>query len=337
MKSIVPVWEIRYDDVREAQAVGKIPVLSTGIRFRSQSSSAWIIFWTTRRSAVLKALIDKGVVVNATPVRFHFLRPEAPQASFPEASRSPSRALLSQRPGRRSQKARDGSFCAMVNVVGREVSQSCLDGDHNECGHFRGISSTVSMFRWRAKASAGYGRDVALCGCRCHRVCSLRRGKAGCSGGVGRAVYLQREGGAGSYLGGASGWVRRLVGRRSSQAPRTVLTRRLDSGSTGVTCRVRRWNVVRTLAPWIDGHPATPLEGPLQAQCREDAQWSARSDPTRRRWELTGGRSRTAYRKGESACSTEPPEMLRGTQRYHHIAPVPRSPTPVSRFGHRRS
>lgn len=76
LKSIVPVWEIRYDDVREAQAVGKIPVVSTGIRFRSQSSSAWIIFWTTRRTVVLEALIDKGVVVNAIPVRFHFLRPE---------------------------------------------------------------------------------------------------------------------------------------------------------------------------------------------------------------------------------------------------------------------
>lgn len=78
LRSLVPVWEIRYDDVGEAQAVGKIPILSAGIRLRSRSSSEWIVFWTgRRRTAVLKALIDKGVSVSATPVRFHFLHPEA--------------------------------------------------------------------------------------------------------------------------------------------------------------------------------------------------------------------------------------------------------------------
>jgi hypothetical protein len=55
LAQFVPTWEIRYDDLAEVQAVGKIPLFSTGVRFRATSTNEWIVFWTFNRPKVLQA------------------------------------------------------------------------------------------------------------------------------------------------------------------------------------------------------------------------------------------------------------------------------------------
>src|SRR5664280_3276703 len=38
LRHAVPVWQARYDDLAEVQAVGKMPLIATGIRFRTAST-----------------------------------------------------------------------------------------------------------------------------------------------------------------------------------------------------------------------------------------------------------------------------------------------------------
>src|ERR1700686_1798696 len=73
LKVLVPTWEATYEDIVEVQAMGRISLVTTGIRFRTRSTNEWVIFWTLRRPEVLQAIAEKGLVVNADPVRFRYL------------------------------------------------------------------------------------------------------------------------------------------------------------------------------------------------------------------------------------------------------------------------
>ena len=72
---IVPVWEARYDELTEVQAVGRIPLITTGIRFRVGTGEDWIIFWSFNRARILRQLIELGVAAGTTPGRFHLFSP----------------------------------------------------------------------------------------------------------------------------------------------------------------------------------------------------------------------------------------------------------------------
>ena len=75
MRRSVPVWQARYDDLAEVQAVGKTPLIATGIRFRTASTGEWAVFWTSERPRVFQALSAHGVDVKAEPIRFRYTDP----------------------------------------------------------------------------------------------------------------------------------------------------------------------------------------------------------------------------------------------------------------------
>lgn len=76
LKLMAVTWEALYEELIEVQAVGKIPLLTTGIRFRVKSrENSWVIFWCLRRKRVLQALTDRGVAVRNEPDRLHLFDP----------------------------------------------------------------------------------------------------------------------------------------------------------------------------------------------------------------------------------------------------------------------
>jgi hypothetical protein len=75
LRWLVPVWEIRFDDVSEVQAVGRIPLFTTGIRIRARSTNECIIFWSVNRASVLDALSAIGLPVNSRPIRIRYWNP----------------------------------------------------------------------------------------------------------------------------------------------------------------------------------------------------------------------------------------------------------------------
>lgn len=70
---LVPVWEARYEDLGEVQAVGTSR-LTTSVRFISRDGR-WAIFGTLERPRVLSSLTARGVAVGSDPVRFRFFFP----------------------------------------------------------------------------------------------------------------------------------------------------------------------------------------------------------------------------------------------------------------------
>ena len=67
----VPRRAFRYDDLAEVKAVG-LSQPGIGIRFRSQSSGSWAVFWVTRRAirdSILENLEPYCNCVNQVPVR----------------------------------------------------------------------------------------------------------------------------------------------------------------------------------------------------------------------------------------------------------------------------
>jgi len=79
LKALAPVWEASYQELNEVRAVGKIPLFTTGIRFRVPSDeNSWAIFWCLRRQRVLQALIDRGLEVRVDADRLNFLNPGRP-------------------------------------------------------------------------------------------------------------------------------------------------------------------------------------------------------------------------------------------------------------------
>jgi len=75
LRGLVPIWEARLLELSEVQAIGNIPLFTTGIRFRIESTSDWIIFWTTQRSVVLWRLESLGLKVSAEPLPFNHFKP----------------------------------------------------------------------------------------------------------------------------------------------------------------------------------------------------------------------------------------------------------------------
>ena len=78
LRWMVPVWEVRYDELLEAQAVGNIPLFTIGIRLRA--TGGWVVFWAMTaqvRDGLLRRIADQGVQVGVAPKPFHFLNPEA--------------------------------------------------------------------------------------------------------------------------------------------------------------------------------------------------------------------------------------------------------------------
>ena len=75
LRFLVPTWEARYDELIEVQAVGKIPLFSTGIRFRLTSTNQWIIYWTPDRPTVLQSIAAHGMSVNPNAIRFRYWNP----------------------------------------------------------------------------------------------------------------------------------------------------------------------------------------------------------------------------------------------------------------------
>ncbi|HUC15622.1 MAG TPA: hypothetical protein VMS00_14325 [Acidimicrobiales bacterium] len=73
-RALMPVWEARYDELTEVSAIGPIPLMNWGVRFRV-ASDEWIVFWTLRRSKVLQEVAARGVTVNTKPVRFRYFHP----------------------------------------------------------------------------------------------------------------------------------------------------------------------------------------------------------------------------------------------------------------------
>jgi hypothetical protein len=76
LKLWVPSWECAYGDLSEIQAIGKIPLVTTGIRFRKKTTDRAVIFWTANRAGVLHSLELRGLTVSCAPVRFYNLDPE---------------------------------------------------------------------------------------------------------------------------------------------------------------------------------------------------------------------------------------------------------------------
>ena len=77
LRWIVPVWEVRYDELLEVQAVGNIPLFTVGIRLRA--TSGWVVFWAMNakvREGVLRRIAEQGVPVGVAPKPFHFLNHE---------------------------------------------------------------------------------------------------------------------------------------------------------------------------------------------------------------------------------------------------------------------
>ena len=68
----VPTWEARYDELTAVQAVGKIPLFSTGVCFRAGDAKDWIVFWTMERPTVMEAFASRGVVVSTKPTRLGY-------------------------------------------------------------------------------------------------------------------------------------------------------------------------------------------------------------------------------------------------------------------------
>jgi hypothetical protein len=75
LRRAVPVWQARYDELADVQAVGTTPPIATGIRFRTASTGEWAVFWTAERPRVLQALSAHGVVVRDEPIRFRYTDP----------------------------------------------------------------------------------------------------------------------------------------------------------------------------------------------------------------------------------------------------------------------
>lgn len=76
LRALAPLWEASYQELIEVRAVGKIPLFTTGIRFRvSSGENSWAIFWCVRRGRVLQAIIDRHVEVQADADRLNFLNP----------------------------------------------------------------------------------------------------------------------------------------------------------------------------------------------------------------------------------------------------------------------
>jgi hypothetical protein len=75
LQRLIPLWEARWDEIEEIQAVGKIPWLSTGIRIRTQPDHRWVIFWTFHRDLVMSDFQKQGIKVNISPVSFNIVNP----------------------------------------------------------------------------------------------------------------------------------------------------------------------------------------------------------------------------------------------------------------------
>jgi hypothetical protein len=57
-----PVWEAGYPELTEVRAVGRIPLVTTGIRFGCASGDpSWAVFWCPSRERVLRVLADRQV------------------------------------------------------------------------------------------------------------------------------------------------------------------------------------------------------------------------------------------------------------------------------------
>ena len=73
--SVIPTWEALYTEIVDVQAVGKFPLLTTGIRITIRPNREWVIFWSLHRPNVLRDLAGRGLEVHADPVRFRFFDP----------------------------------------------------------------------------------------------------------------------------------------------------------------------------------------------------------------------------------------------------------------------
>jgi hypothetical protein len=73
LRFLVPSWEARYQELEVAEAIGSSP-LTTGVRLRTTDGD-WVVFWTFHRDQVLRAIQQRGVIVDATPSRFRFFAP----------------------------------------------------------------------------------------------------------------------------------------------------------------------------------------------------------------------------------------------------------------------
>ena len=70
----MPTWEARYEEITNVAAVGRVPVMTHGVRFRTVDGE-WVVFWAINRGKVLRTLAARGLAVAPKPVRFHFLDP----------------------------------------------------------------------------------------------------------------------------------------------------------------------------------------------------------------------------------------------------------------------
>jgi len=79
LRAMFPIWEARYEELSEVRAIGKFPLLATGVRFRvAEGENGWSIFWYLRRRRVLQALEERGLCVRADPLRLNVLNPGIP-------------------------------------------------------------------------------------------------------------------------------------------------------------------------------------------------------------------------------------------------------------------
>jgi hypothetical protein len=75
LRSMIPRWEARFEELQEVQAVGRIQLLTTGVRLRTGGADSWIIFWTAHRSQVLETIKSFDVAVDPAPRRLYLLNP----------------------------------------------------------------------------------------------------------------------------------------------------------------------------------------------------------------------------------------------------------------------
>gem|GEM_PF-2988106 len=71
-----PTWEARYDELSEVRAVGKLPIVTTGVRLRvGDGEDEWVVFWHFRRRKPMQALENRGIRVRWDADRLNYFNP----------------------------------------------------------------------------------------------------------------------------------------------------------------------------------------------------------------------------------------------------------------------
>jgi len=72
LKPLLPTWEVRYDEIKEAGLVRSALTKRLGVRFQSDTPGGSVVFWTSTPQRVLAQLSEHGVGVTNTVAKLPF-------------------------------------------------------------------------------------------------------------------------------------------------------------------------------------------------------------------------------------------------------------------------